>query len=178
MNIQALWRSFYAEKSPLAFLLREQMPERWLRVHSLPRSKRYAHNQDEAREVLRRYNCVASEVLDEAAPCALFFPGYARRVVPAVFDPLDRQFFYRFRTEILRLAMFTAQTRWQSHKFEALLCRVADDEVRFVLWMNLGSGEIFAPYDGGADLFLSSTERRDALRARYAPWLSAHPEGL
>ena len=178
MDIPDLWRSFYADKSPISYGLREQIPDLWFRIHSLPESKRYAENEEEMREILRRHNQIASEILGENAPCIVFFPGYSIHKFPELFERFERQFFYRFRSEDLRLTMFAAQTSWRNHRFDEILCRVANWEISRVLWMNAESGEIFAPYDGGADLFLSSTERRDDLRACYSDWLSRHPEGV
>jgi hypothetical protein len=40
------------------------------------------------------------------------------------------------------------------------------------------TGRVYAPYDGGADLFLSSESERDQYREKYSAWLSAHPSGL
>ncbi len=178
MNLPDLWRSFYAGKSPIAYLLREQIPDKWLRIHSLPESKRYAEDETESCEILRRYNCVASDVLGENAACVIFLSGWEVHEYPDLFNQFERQFFYRFRTEELRFTMFAAQTQWQSHQFDEILHRVANWEIASLPWMNAQTGEIFAPYDGGADLFLSSTERRNAMRARYSDWLSTYPGGL
>lgn len=179
MNIPDLWRSFYPGKSPLSYLLRPQIAEKWFRIHSLPESKRYAENEEETREILRRQNQIASEILGENAPCVIFFPGFSIHKFPALFNRFERQFFYRFRNEdYLRLTMFAAQTQWQNHQFDEILRGVANWEISRVLWMNTETGEIFAPYDGGTDVFLSSTERRDNLRARYSNWLSQSPEGV
>jgi hypothetical protein len=37
---------------------------------------------------------------------------------------------------------------------------------------------IHHPYDGGADVFLATSEERDRMRDRHADWLSSHPSGL
>ncbi|MFD9737584.1 hypothetical protein [Umezawaea sp. NPDC059074] len=36
----------------------------------------------------------------------------------------------------------------------------------------------YHPYDGGADVILSTNSERDQLRSRHSDWLSAHPSGL
>ncbi|MEV8098949.1 hypothetical protein [Kitasatospora sp. NPDC085879] len=36
---------------------------------------------------------------------------------------------------------------------------------------------IHHPYDGGADVFLTTAEERDRMRDRHADWLSGHPGG-
>ena len=46
----------------LASKLREEKSELWLRIHSLPESKRYAENEQEA-GILARHNEIAAKVL-------------------------------------------------------------------------------------------------------------------
>ena len=121
---------------------------------------------------------MASEVLGENAPCVVFFPDYADHIAPKLLANFERQFFEQFRAEDLQVMLFAAATRWQSHQFDAILRRVANDEIRYVSWLNAETGEIFAPYDGGADLLLDSGERRDALATKYKNWLSIDPQGL
>ena len=63
-------------------------------------------------------------------------------------------------------------------RFDDPITQVADDQQGDILLACLQTGEAYAPYDGGADLFVASTGRRDRLKARFADWLSSHPEGL
>jgi hypothetical protein len=153
MDFAALWRGWFPDVPPVGHLLRDAYPERWLRVHSLPGSKRYAGTDAEWGELLRRMNAVATDVLGEGA-CALVEPAWAEDEWGA-----------------------PVEATWRSGAFDALLRRVADDETRAV-FVALDSGRVFAPYDGGADLFLRDAVERDAFRARYGAWLSAHPLGL
>jgi hypothetical protein len=39
---EAWWNNHYPEAPPVGFLLRQVYSDRWLRIHSLPGSKRYA----------------------------------------------------------------------------------------------------------------------------------------
>jgi hypothetical protein len=41
------------------------------------------------------------------------------------------------------------------------------------LLVNLDSGQVYAPYDGGADLFYSTEFARDNARERFAAWLQS-----
>ena len=70
-TLDALWAEHYPSIPPLGYRLREALPERWLRVHDLPDGKRYATDDAEAAEILRRMNAVATSVLGEDAPCWL-----------------------------------------------------------------------------------------------------------
>ncbi|MFI6843217.1 hypothetical protein OG535_10485 [Kitasatospora sp. NBC_00085] len=65
-----------------------------------------------------------------------------------------------------------------SYCLDQLLRAVADDAAADVLITDTGLERIHHPYDGGADVLLTSTDERDRLRARHADWLSSHPDGL
>lgn len=177
-KIQEVWRSFYGEQVPIAYLLRQRNHRSWFRIHSLPDSKRYANDETETQEILRRHNLIADAVLGNHARCVLFFPAYALQKFPSIFAEMDAELFFHYEDEDAEITQFATQTWWQTQKFDAILRLVANDEVRYISWMNVQSGEIFAPYDGGADLFLNSQARRDEFRARYTDWLSKHPEGF
>lgn len=173
MNFLSLWRSFYGEHAPIAYLLRENNTDFWLRFHSLPESKRYAQNEAETRGILRRYHLLASEVLADDA-CVLFFPSYASKKFPALFRGFNCEIFASYIEP--KITLCAALTQWKTESFDEILRCVANDEFRYTSFLNTQSGEIFAPYDGGADLFLMSLTRRDALRARFHNWLSSHPQ--
>ena len=180
MNIESRWQSFFGEQVPIAYLLRPRNVGVWFRIHSLPGSKRYPDNEAEVQEILRRHNIIAGEVLGENVECALFFPEYGlEKLLPILPDLASASLFYHYENEEgTDITQMATQVIWEPHQFDFLLRMVANDEIRYVSWMNLESGEVFAPYDGGADLFLSSTQRRDELRARYVDWLSRHPQGF
>jgi hypothetical protein len=72
---------------------------------------------------------------------------------------------------------WAAQVDWKRGAFDDLLLSIAEDQVAPTLWV-AEDGAIFAPYDGGVDVFASTGPQRDQLASRYADWLSRHPEGL
>ena len=149
------WRRDFPGVPPIGHLARARFPDRWLRIHSLPGSKRYSESRDDELEVSRRMTAAAVDLL-QAAPCLLF---------TTVYDESGWQ------TE-------TEPTRWDAARYAALLRDVADDRTGPVLFYAVGQGRAFAPYDGGADLFFETEVARDAARRRYGAWLSLHPDGL
>ncbi len=179
MELQEIWRSFYGVQVPIAYLLRPQKRDVWFRIHSSPESKRYPTDEGEMQEVLHRHNVVASEVLEENVACALFVPDYALEKLKPVFpEVLSATLFCHYENEDAEITQKALRVTWEPHQFDPILRYIANDEICYGSWMNLKSGEIFAPYDGGANLFLNSTQRRDELRTRNSAWLSCHPEGF
>ncbi len=75
-NIKSWWRSFYGAAMPISHILREEIPDRWMRIHSLPESKRYADTSGEYSLLLSRHNEVATEVLGSQSQCVLFAGQY------------------------------------------------------------------------------------------------------
>ncbi|MFJ2033942.1 hypothetical protein [Streptosporangium sp. NPDC087985] len=55
---------------------------------------------------------------------------------------------------------------------------MADDEINGVLLGPPDLGWLYHPYDGGADVILSTRAERNGLKARHHTWLSDHPAGL
>lgn len=58
-TLSKAWRARFGEVLPAGFLCREALSDRWLRIHSLPESKRYPADPSEMAELLSRHNRVA-----------------------------------------------------------------------------------------------------------------------
>ncbi|WP_406197320.1 hypothetical protein OH807_11765 [Kitasatospora sp. NBC_01560] len=67
---------------------------------------------------------------------------------------------------------------WRPGCLDRLLRAVADDAVADVVIADTDFRRLHHPYDGGADVLLTSTEERDRLRARHTGRRSRHPDGL
>lgn len=191
-DFMAQWAVWYPHAPPVGFLLRETRPDTWLRIHSLPASKRYPESAPEQAELARRHNRVATEVLGAGATCAVvvFAPCRGPRVgdlgsaAGLATGPLPRiaqlsPELWDERDGIFEepMCVFGFATRWSPGAFDAFITATADDRVRGLL-VELGRGQVYAPYDGGADLFFATSGERDAARERYSPWLSSDASGL
>ena len=165
-----------------------------MRIHSLPESKRYADTPSEYSLLLSRHNEAATEALGSQSQCILFAGQYVGNPETKLHFPSNSGFenmdFKPFKT-IERyepqidpafgpdfINIWYAPVSWSSEQFDEIIKAVADDKVRHILFASLETGEAYAPYDGGADLFLNSVARRDELKQRYKQWLSTHPKGL
>lgn len=73
---------------------------------------------------------------------------------------------------------YVSLIEWRSGEHDELLTEIANFQTANEIWMSRTTGEIFAPYDGGFDLFPSDWTRVADLKKRWPDWLSAHPEGL
>jgi hypothetical protein len=179
------WLAWHPGSVPIGWVLRHD-EDRWLRIHSLPESKRYPDTDAEREVLLARHNTVADAIIGDA-PCVLLGFDYEGRY----HLPLD----HRLRAwlsdapPVMRIApdeddedaeptsIFASRVTWHPGAFDELMLDVAEDRLRFLL-VNWNSGAVYAPYDGGADLIWPTETERDAARARYASWLSLEESGL
>jgi hypothetical protein len=58
------WAAAWGDCPPVSYLLRGCLHDRWVRFHSLPGSQRYASNDDEHAEIMRRHVTVLAELLE------------------------------------------------------------------------------------------------------------------
>lgn len=171
------FREHFGATAPVGYCLRVDHHERWLRLHSLPASKRYAEDDSERAEVRQRASAAASEVLPTGSPVWLVVPAFEHEIqgLSLTFEDGGRYEHERFEEP---LHVRVAQTIWPHAGFDQLIDEVARDALRAV-WFSIASGEVFAPYDGGVDLIAASEKRAAALRQVFpSNWFSNHAEGL
>ncbi|MEU7696924.1 hypothetical protein [Streptomyces sp. NPDC039028] len=154
-----------------------------MRFHSLPESKRYAEDESEYSVVLERYNTVLDELF-AGQDVYVITPVWATEAELPPFPP-DAGYWQtllveddpepEFRTYGHLLA---ARRPWRYGCLDELLRDIADDKVAGVLITDTQMRRIYHPYDGGADVFLTTPEERGRTRDRHVGWISSHPSGL
>jgi hypothetical protein len=72
---------------------------------------------------------------------------------------------------------YVKKVAWRSGSFDSLFSAIAEDAARYV-WIGRSDGSIFAPYDGGFDLFALSLRPITDLRGRSGSRLSSTASGL
>ncbi|WP_196778171.1 DUF3885 domain-containing protein [Lentzea aerocolonigenes] len=181
------WEESWPDCPPIGHELRCEK-DRWVRFHSLPESKRYPDTEDEWAIVLDRYNTVLDELFagqdvhvatsnwsgtpmppERPHEQTQRHPG-AHHWVSVLTDPDPDDPIYTH--------VYVSRIPWQRGRIDTLLRAVADDATAGVLITDVGLQRIYNPYDGGADVILTTSTERDQLRARHTDWLSAHPSGL
>jgi len=169
------WARFHPTCLPVGWMLRGRADLPWVRFHALPGSKRYASNQAERKIILSRAYALGDTLLgvnqccwaveaetdDPSAPSEIALSGTETD------DPDDPTWYFYARRE-----------RWQAGMYDAKLLAIADDKPRRAIWMRCDDGAVFAPYDGGFDLFPTSWEAASQFKAEWPDWLSPHPSGL
>ena len=189
---QAVWRERWAGASAQGWRLRGDLPDLWVRFHTLPGSKRYAESEAERVEIERRHITLLTG-LDDSAPSDSWFvslPTYVWPESPAGEAPPSEDW----------TVPLGPPQRWQSYApddydetvrhlwlYEVaaadgsalvpLLGAVADDRIRDVVIGPRSWEWLYHPYDGGADVIAHDSIRAQ-LMTSHREWLAPGPSGL
>lgn len=194
-ELTARWAKSWRGCRPVSYELGGCLHDRWVRFHSLPRSKRYASNEAEYAEVMRRHLTVLAELVprgraDEAGGLVVVTASWSgdprpapRKAELAAVLPAAA-----YWTSVLTDDSVPEEQAWthlwasaaslHGEDFTRLLRLVADDVTDGVIVTTAEMDWLYAPYDGGADVIAASPDHRDRLRHAHKDWLSAHPAGL
>jgi hypothetical protein len=189
-DLRSTWHRWFPATPPVGFLLREAVPERWIRIHSLPRGKRYPDSGFDHAEIQRRHAAVAEVLLgtDESIffvshSCTGRFSRNVGRHAGFTTTELPRLWALEASWHDQEHGAFAepmcisgCRATWDSVRFARFIAAVADDRMRGVI-LNARTGAVYAPYDGGADLFCPSALPPQVLRERFAAWIPDHLEG-
>lgn len=190
-RLATLWRERHPSGPPVAHTFRTMYPDRWVRFHSLPGSRRHPRSEDEYAIVLDRYNTVLDELFagtdvfvvtmdwsttptgpagHSASRPALHPEGVTWWTESDEDDP-DPEFHTYTR-------LYADRRPWRRGCADALLRAVADETLVEVFFTDTELRRIHAPYDGGADVIATSPEERSRLRAGHTDWLPRNAAGL
>ena len=170
----------YCQAFPLSHLMREAFPEYWLRIHSLPDSKRYPEDEAERQTVFDRHSRFGSALLGERAQCLVIQSCFNDFLRSAELMPeLEWTQIHRVvESDEDAWDSWMAHTIWDAAAFRTLLLAIADDREAHIAFVSEVTDCVFIPYDGGADGFSFDTALLQRLSLEFAPWRSAHPLGL
>jgi hypothetical protein len=183
------WEAAFPQTPPIGSLLRSRYSNRWLRIHTLPNSKRYPESEQEYQEVLRRHNEVLDTILLTGQPFVLLATSYSHRKQPAKLQPIYMQHSFRYCLTIALQQMgqgsstpywhiWFTQLTWHSRTLDLLLRDVASNDVANILISNPQRDVVYHPYDGGGDIIAKDDSEQNAFKVKFAAYLSSHPEGL
>lgn len=185
------WQTYFPDCPPVAYLLKKRFSEIWFRTHSLPESKRYAENDLEMSEILRRQKILIEDIIGtkdecfvvcgcynetpqvsylESFPCLVDFLQFNLTPVPIKSFESDWEI-----GELFQIAYGKREIVFDD--FREIFIGIADWKIAHFFIVNPISKRIFAPYDGGVDLILENEEKRNEFKEKYKDWLSNHPDG-
>lgn len=183
--VNRLWDRRWPQCRPEAHTFRFAVPDRWVRFHSLPRSKRYPDSLSDYQTLLERHNTVLTEL--RAKDVYVFTVAYKPNDLFSGKEPIHTGLHPR-AVHWRRVAdesepeyyhdVYVSRHRYVSGNLDTLLRAVADDRASGVFFAGQHLEWLYHPYDGGADIILPTTTERNTLKANHRDWLSKHPHGL
>ncbi len=187
----ALWTATFDALPPLGWVLRKALPDRWLRIHSLPGGQRYPSGAGDLRVLLARHNAVATAVLGSGSAIVVFAARHtlsAHRRPPACLRVLSLQpaesvppvpvEAFDEADEPGSLSFMAAPAVWSAGVFDFIIEAIAQDTVADVVFFSARTCQVYAPYDGGADLLFINRAARDQATHTFQAWLSDRADGL
>lgn len=186
------WNKEYSESFPINHELKQVYSDRWFRIHSLPESKRYADSDEEYKIILERQNQLINDLIGEEIEIAIAisFGLYVDDITNDNYKELtDFGEFQKVLTINLHkerpeeyeddtyFDIFVNIEKWKMGSRNEILKAIADDEIR-AMFVSPSKRCIIAPYDGGVDVIVDSTEKRDRLKTKYKDWLSDREDGM
>jgi hypothetical protein len=186
------WNRSFPACEPIGHQMRVKFPDRWVRFHSLPDSKRYPENEGEYAVLLERFNVILKALSRQAERVVLLTTDYSESPAP-VRSQAELQALDPTAVPWRTVAMheldenFAAPCYWHvfaSNRdslpgaFDPVVRLVADDALRNIMIVAPDCRWLLHPYDGGMDVIAESQPARDLLKARYRTWLSASVDEL
>lgn len=182
--LSASWQTMWGLSEPTGDGLRHAYESRWVRFHTLPEARRRARDERDRVEIDRRQREVLSSL--STRPDALLAiaedwdendgaAGWSAEGLPG--RRAWRHGSARDPQHTDGRAFFWVDLALRPERSETLLSLAADG-VAHVLIAPPELDWLYAPYEGGVDVFVVDTTRRESLRARLGAWLSARADGL
>ncbi len=172
----AEWRLRYPEIPPIQNLLNHRrFPDRWMRIHSLPLSKRYADTNAEWDILLHRQNALIDHLVPQGAAIRIMvnWIGQDKELLRSfdaepigVFQEADDEPGYE---------SFLARTIWKTRSLDSVLRRIADETLRAFI---IAPDGLIAPYDGGVNVVAKDSHGCLELKREFKDWLSSRADGL
>lgn len=169
--------------------MRHVHPDRWVRFHSLPGSKRYPESDDEYAIMLDRHHTVLNELGPSDPELYVITREWngdseplARMPQLRQVDPDARHWGSHVHDDdfpdcIVYEHEYVSIRPRTRQALDPLLRLVADEVIAGVTLAPLDLRWLYHPYDGGGDVFAPSASVT-ALKAAHPDWLSTHPSGM
>ncbi|MCK5831651.1 MAG: hypothetical protein KAH20_15255 [Methylococcales bacterium] len=184
------WKQEFPNLLPFGYELRHHFPERWFRIHSLPKSKRYADTEEEYQIIFDRQNQLFDAIFGEGTKIIIVFGLCTNDITNDnynnIFDynkfekvnSIDlNQFQPENYDENIFLDIYTKIDKWHKNSYNKILKAIADDEIR-MLFICPSKNRVVVPYDGGVDIIVENETARDKFKSKYIKWLSYREDGL
>lgn len=177
-SVKSDWRRHFGTTPPITYVLKLQLADHWVRIHSLPHSQRYASNELEYNEILNRHRAIVNYFVCEGEPLhilsnflddkGILARQFAWEPYGHIPDPEVEDDPVIFECKVTKII-------WEKNQLDTAFKAAADDEARIILITNRA---LIAPYDGGIDIIFVNMEEKQWFRRLFKDWLPTTISGL
>ncbi|WP_299927924.1 hypothetical protein [uncultured Pelagimonas sp.] len=176
------WKGGYGSTLPIGHILRHEHGRSWTRFHALPGSKRYADTTQDQHVILERAEALSIALFDGCADLWLvsvvfLFGTDAPKTITLANDTLVLELQScasptadTFDDDVTNIGIYAKQVDLNCQGLPLLWHEIAEDVKRALLFDPV-SHRVFAPYDGGFDLFLESGAPKRDFEAKFPDWM-------
>ncbi|WP_443612922.1 DUF3885 domain-containing protein [Actinospica acidithermotolerans] len=178
----ARWDRVWPGVEPIGWRLRQKVPERWVRFHSLPGSKRYPEGEAEMQSVLDRHHALLTALLGDRGGdlvvTVVTWPHWPLDFALLPGAGLWRLFVPEDDAGGSPAIVWAGAIRSDDlGALDPLLRQIADGRYGGAVTAPRDLAWLYHPYDGGGDVIAATLGQRAHLMSRFADWLSNHPSG-
>ena len=183
-----LWALIFPDIVQIPHLFKHDYSDRWFRIHSLPKSKRYPENESEWEALLSRQNEVITDLFGLDTNIFLVTGEYSWDAEKKVNRTNEGEVFKEYSfTQLENIDLFKlnandydngeiykpafAQTIWKPKQHDNLLREIGANNAR-AFFVSFDKRLIVAPYDGGIDFILKDQPTKDFYKNKYKQYLS------
>ncbi len=175
VSFLADWALLHPGVPPIGHRLKTAYSKRWMRIHSLPASKRYPDTVEEWAILLHRQNTLIDYLIPQDTPILIAI----NRIEPEChlfqsYAPLPLGVIQEAPSEPI-YDSFLIETTWENDPRNPILSMMADENLQGFI---IAPDCLIHPYDGGVDIIVKDPHTAYVLRRRFKEWLSARPDGL
>jgi hypothetical protein len=191
------WLCHYPDSPPVSHWFKWAYPDRWFRVHSLPRSKRWPDNDKEWKILLARQNKIITDIFGLGTEVCLVSSDadWEFKTLSALHNDNGEMYLFTHigKADLYKLDMeyyrdtylfdkhtfkpVFAKMVWKPHLHDTLLKEIANGNAE-AFFVSFSKVIIIAPYDGGIDFVLKDGMTRDFYKNKYKKWVSNREDGL
>jgi|GEM_PF-6720188 hypothetical protein len=185
------WNNNFPSALTYGLQLRDQYKEHWLRIHTLPNSKRYPDKSNHYKEILKRHDELMNDLFKPNSTLAVVTFGYSETCIPVKpkeMDFISKDLSYLYSTPYeIDEENPTFNIYWHGwfyfeqvteKKFDVILHKVIDNAIQNVYFVDPLCKNIYHPYDGGADIIFSENQNVKIWKEKYNDWLPNNSIGL
>jgi hypothetical protein len=184
-NIELYWKHNFKKCPPINYLFKVYYTDRWLRIHSLPDSKRYADTAAEWDVLFGTQNTILEDIFEDDNSVCLFTGVYSSAEITFAennfsnneflkafdFKALEKIDLYAISKDYCEKNTFFTpyfvSILFKKNNYNELLKAIANDGIR-AFFLSSKTNTIIAPYDGGVDIIYKDTQTRDFYKNKYS----------